>query len=167
MESTLSIYKKHFLSLRRAYQFAMKVSSRGGSILFVATKKQAQDVVVEAAKSCGMYHMTHRWLGGTLTNFRTVKQSIDRLRKLEPMILPVQVQNQITTLLNEETQFISEMEVVELQRLLAQQTGAELSDAEFAQQEMARQSVENGVNHDALRTILEPKLVKMRYNNFK
>ena len=147
----------------RAYQFAMKVSSRGGSILFVATKKQAQDVVIEAAKSCGMYHMTHRWLGGTLTNFRTVKQSIDRLRKLEPMILPVQVQNQITTLLNEETQFISEMEVVELQRLLSQQAGSELTDAEFTQlKEMARQSAENGVNHDALRTILEPKLVKMR-----
>lgn len=147
----------------RAHQFARKVSSRGGSILFVATKKQAQDVVVEAAKSCGMYHMTHRWLGGTLTNFRTVKQSIDRLRKLEPMILPVQVQNQIAALLNEETQIISEMEIVELQRVLASQSGSELSDAEVHQlKEIAKQSFENGVNHEALRTILEPKLSTMR-----
>lgn len=57
----------------------------GGHILFVGTKKQAQDSVREEAERCGMSFVHHRWLGGTLTNFQTVRQSIERLRKLEEM----------------------------------------------------------------------------------
>ncbi len=54
-----------------------------GPILFVGTKKQAQDAIREEAERCGMFYVNNRWLGGTLTNFQTIKQSIDRLRKLE------------------------------------------------------------------------------------
>ena len=57
----------------------------GGHVLFVGTKKQAQDSVREAAERCGMSYVHNRWLGGTLTNFQTVRQSIDRLKKLEEM----------------------------------------------------------------------------------
>ena len=57
----------------------------GGHVLFVGTKKQAQDSVREEAGRCGMSYVHHRWLGGTLTNFQTVRQSIDRLKKLEEM----------------------------------------------------------------------------------
>ena len=57
--------------------------ARGGRVLFVGTKKQAQQVVVEAAERCGMYYVNHRWLGGILTNWKTVSLSIKRLRELE------------------------------------------------------------------------------------
>lgn len=57
----------------------------GGHVLFVGTKKQAQDSVREEAERCGMSYVHHRWLGGTLTNFQTVRQSIERLKKLEEM----------------------------------------------------------------------------------
>jgi small subunit ribosomal protein S2 len=57
----------------------------GGHVLFVGTKKQAQDSIREEAERCGMSYVHHRWLGGTLTNFQTVRQSIERLKKLEEM----------------------------------------------------------------------------------
>ncbi|CAG0910913.1 unnamed protein product [Cyprideis torosa] len=59
--------------------------ARGGSILFVGTKKQAQAIVREEAKRCGMYYVDHRWLGGMMTNFQTIKNSIDRLKQIESM----------------------------------------------------------------------------------
>lgn len=59
--------------------------ARGGRVLFVGTKKQAQGVVVEAAERCGMYYVNHRWLGGLLTNWKTVNNSIKRLRDLDTM----------------------------------------------------------------------------------
>jgi small subunit ribosomal protein S2 len=61
------------------------VTGRGGSVLFVGTKKQAQDVVREEAARSGMFCVTNRWLGGTLTNFKTIKQGIDRLKAIEKM----------------------------------------------------------------------------------
>ena len=69
-----------------AYNFVSSTVARGDAVLFVGTKKQAQDVIREQAQRCGMFHVTHRWLGGTLTNFRTIKQSIDRLRHIEKVI---------------------------------------------------------------------------------
>ncbi|MBI4700804.1 MAG: 30S ribosomal protein S2 [Deltaproteobacteria bacterium] len=69
----------------RAYDFIVGAVARGGHVLFVGTKRQAQDIVIEEAKRCGMYHVTNRWLGGTLTNFRTIKQGLERLRSLERM----------------------------------------------------------------------------------
>jgi small subunit ribosomal protein S2 len=68
-----------------AYQFIRDICSRGESILFVGTKKQAQEAIFEESTRCGMFHVNHRWLGGMLTNFQTIKRSIDRLNKLEAM----------------------------------------------------------------------------------
>nr|MBP8195907.1 30S ribosomal protein S2 [Deltaproteobacteria bacterium] len=69
----------------RAFNFIVNTISSGGTLLFVGTKKQAQEVMQQEALRAGQYHVTNRWLGGTLTNFRTVKGSIDRLRALEKM----------------------------------------------------------------------------------
>lgn len=70
---------------RRAFQAVIDVTSRGDSVLFVGTKKQAQDVIAEEAGRSGQHYVTQRWLGGTLTNFKTVKGSLERLRNMEKM----------------------------------------------------------------------------------
>src|SRR5438477_633610 len=70
---------------RQAFQAVVDTTSRGDSILFVGTKKQAQDVIVEEATRSTQHYVTQRWLGGTLTNFKTVKGSLERLRGLEKM----------------------------------------------------------------------------------
>ncbi len=70
---------------RRAYDFMADLASRGEKVLFVGTKKQAQEVVAEEATRAGMFYVNNRWLGGTLTNFKTVKGSIERLRNIERM----------------------------------------------------------------------------------
>ena len=70
---------------RRAYDFVTDAVSRGGHVLFVGTKRQAVDVIREEAQRSGQFYVTGRWLGGTLTNFRTVKGAIERLRELERM----------------------------------------------------------------------------------
>ena len=70
---------------RKAFHFVSDAVARGGHVLFVGTKRQAADVVYEEATRAGQFYVTGRWLGGTLTNFRTVKSSIDRLRDLERM----------------------------------------------------------------------------------
>ena len=70
---------------RHAYDFMADLASRGDKILFVGTKKQAQEVVAEEATRAGMFYVNNRWLGGTLTNFKTVKGSIERLRTIERM----------------------------------------------------------------------------------
>jgi small subunit ribosomal protein S2 len=68
--------------LEEAYEFAKNVAARGGSMLFVGTKKQAQDAVEEQAKRIGMPYVNHRWLGGLLTNWRTISDRIERLHDL-------------------------------------------------------------------------------------
>jgi len=70
---------------RTAFQAVVDTTSHGDTILFVGTKKQAQDVIVEEASRSNQHYVTQRWLGGTLTNFKTVKGSLDRLRGLEKM----------------------------------------------------------------------------------
>jgi small subunit ribosomal protein S2 len=70
---------------RQAFQAVVDTTSRGDTILFVGTKKQAQDVIVEEATRSNQHYVTQRWLGGTLTNFKTVKGSLERLRGLEKM----------------------------------------------------------------------------------
>lgn len=70
---------------RKAYQFMTDVVADGGYILFVGTKKQAQAIIKEEAERCGMYYVNHRWLGGMLTNFQAIRNSIDRLKKIESM----------------------------------------------------------------------------------
>ena len=71
--------------LDRARDFVSGTVSQGRRVLFVATKKQAAEVVVEEALRSKQFHITNRWLGGTLTNFRTIKTSIDRLKELDRM----------------------------------------------------------------------------------
>ena len=78
LERTLSLYQD-------ALKFAKQLASNSGSLLFVGTKRQARDIVREEAQRCMMPFVDHRWLGGMLTNFKTVKQSIKRLREMEQM----------------------------------------------------------------------------------
>lgn len=70
---------------KRAADFVKDVAANGGRMIFVGTKKQAVEPIQEAAKRCGQYYVTKRWLGGMLTNFSTIKASIDRLRKIDQM----------------------------------------------------------------------------------
>lgn len=67
------------------YKFIIKIVSEGYSVLFVGTKRQAQSSITEESERCGMFHVVNRWLGGTLTNFQTIKKSIARLKELESM----------------------------------------------------------------------------------
>ena len=69
----------------KAYQFVRDVVASGKNVLFVGTKKQSQDAVKEEAERCGMYYINTRWLGGCLTNFKTIKSRIERLNKLNQM----------------------------------------------------------------------------------
>ena len=69
----------------RAYNYVVETVANGHAVLFVGTKKQAQDVIQEEAKRCNQFFVTNRWLGGTLTNFHSVKGSIDRLHAIEKM----------------------------------------------------------------------------------
>lgn len=69
----------------KACDFLGKIASEGGNILFVGTKKQAQEIVKEEASRCGMFYVNQRWLGGMLTNFQTIKKSIKRLEDIEAM----------------------------------------------------------------------------------
>jgi len=70
---------------RAAYQYVLETVARGDSVLFVGTKKQAQDAMVEESARAGQFYVVNRWLGGMLTNFRTIKGSIERFRALEKM----------------------------------------------------------------------------------
>lgn len=72
--------------LHRALMAVREVVAGGGRVLFVGTKRQAQDIIADHAKRCGMYYVNHRWLGGMLTNWRTVSNSIRRLRDLEEQL---------------------------------------------------------------------------------
>jgi small subunit ribosomal protein S2 len=68
-----------------AYDFIREISSDGGNVLFVGTKKQAQESIKNEAERCGMYYINYRWLGGTLTNFNTIRKRVKRLYELEEM----------------------------------------------------------------------------------
>ena len=78
LENTLPLFQ-------RAFNFVEKIAAQGGTVLFVGTKKQAQDVIMEEARRAGQYFVVNRWLGGTLTNFATVKASIEKLKRFEEM----------------------------------------------------------------------------------
>src|SRR6478672_6378719 len=76
LEKTLAMYQE-------ALKFARQLAANRGNLLFVGTKRQARDIVREEAQRCQMPYVEHRWLGGMLTNFKTVKQSIKRLKEME------------------------------------------------------------------------------------
>ena len=71
--------------LKKAYKFIRDLAANGKPVLFVGTKKQAQEAIVSEAQRCNAYYVSERWLGGTLTNFETIKKSIHRLNELEKM----------------------------------------------------------------------------------
>jgi small subunit ribosomal protein S2 len=77
--------QKTLKKFREAYAYVRDLAADGGIVLFVGTKKQAQESVFEEATRCGMFYVNHRWLGGTLTNFATIRKSISRLKKLDEM----------------------------------------------------------------------------------
>ncbi len=77
--------QKTIAAIKDSYEEVRKVASSGKSILFVGTKKQAQQAVQKEAERCGMYYVNNRWLGGMLTNFTTIKKSLQRLKKIEKM----------------------------------------------------------------------------------
>lgn len=85
MVYTSSIFKKLSKKVDEAYEFIREVASEGGTILFVGTKKQAQDAVEKEAKKCEMPYINQRWLGGLLTNYKTIRKRIDRLHQLTEM----------------------------------------------------------------------------------
>jgi small subunit ribosomal protein S2 len=70
---------------REAAEFITNIAAQGGTVLFVGTKRQAQDAIAEEAQRCGMFFVNQRWLGGLLTNFTTIQRSLARLRELEAM----------------------------------------------------------------------------------
>lgn len=70
----------------KARKVIVSVAARGGQVLFVATKKQAQDAIIEEARRCGGFYVARRWLGGMMTNFQTVRLSIERMKKLETIL---------------------------------------------------------------------------------
>src|SRR3990170_2030868 len=69
----------------KAYTFIKDLAANNGTILFVGTKKQAKEAIEEAAKSCGMFYVNQRWMGGMLTNFKTLKKNIGRINEIEKM----------------------------------------------------------------------------------
>lgn len=77
--------QKTVRKVEEAYNFVKQLSAEGDNILFVGTKKQAQEAVREEAERCGMFYVNQRWLGGMLTNFQTIRKRIDRLHELEKM----------------------------------------------------------------------------------
>ena len=79
LESTMALYQE-------ALKFVRQLSTNKGSVLFVGTKRQARDIVREEAQRCGSPYVDYRWLGGMLTNYKTVKQSIKRLKEMEAMM---------------------------------------------------------------------------------
>ncbi|MBR4463593.1 MAG: 30S ribosomal protein S2 [Treponema sp.] len=77
--------QKTIVAIKESYEAVRKVVSSGKSVLFVGTKKQAQQAIQKEAERCGMYYVNNRWLGGMLTNFSTIKKSLQRLKKIEKM----------------------------------------------------------------------------------
>ncbi len=77
--------QKTLKGIEEAYNFVRDLAAKGGTFLYVGTKKQAQDAIAEEATRAGVFYVNNRWLGGMLTNFATVKKSIERLKKIEEM----------------------------------------------------------------------------------
>ena len=98
--------QKTVKKIEETYEFVKETVMEGGTILFVGTKKQAQESIREEAERCDMFYVNQRWLGGMLTNFKTIRKSIDRLKKLEQMredgLYDVLPKKEVTRLINEE-----------------------------------------------------------------
>ncbi|KKM11813.1 30S ribosomal protein S2 [Clostridiales bacterium PH28_bin88] len=97
--------QKTVRKVEEAYNFVRDIVGQGQKVLFVGTKKQAQESVREEAERCGMFYVNERWLGGMLTNFQTIRQRVNRLRELERMeadgVFEVLPKKEVAQLLNE------------------------------------------------------------------
>lgn len=100
-------------SLLGAAKFAQDTAGKGGTILFVGTKRQTRDIVKAAAISCGMPYVTVRWLGGTFTNFRTIQRTIRKLEKLEGMKASGELESRYT----KKERLMVEREIEKLKKL--------------------------------------------------
>lgn len=98
---------------KKAYEFLKKTSQSGKAVLFVGTKRQASDIVKKTAEDCGAFYVTSRWLGGMLTNYKTIALSVDKLRKVEKM-----KENGDFKLLTKKEQSNIEKEVAKLEKNL-------------------------------------------------
>jgi small subunit ribosomal protein S2 len=78
--------QKTVKKIEEAYNFVKELAANGGTVLFVGTKKQAQQSIQEEAERCGMFYVNQRWLGGMLTNFQTIRRRVERLHELERLI---------------------------------------------------------------------------------
>ncbi len=108
--------------LNQAREFISEVAAQGKPVLFVGTKKQAQEVIEEEAKRCGAFYVNHRWLGGLLTNFQTIKKSIRRYKEIEQMekdgIFESLTKKEIAALTKEREKLIKNLSgVIEMDRL--------------------------------------------------
>ncbi|MDD2866070.1 MAG: 30S ribosomal protein S2, partial [Candidatus Omnitrophica bacterium] len=108
--------------LNQAREFVSEVVAQGKPVLFVGTKKQAQEVIEEEAKRCGAFYVNHRWLGGLLTNFQTIKKSIRRYKEIEQMekdgIFENLTKKEIAALTKEREKLIKNLSgVIEMDRL--------------------------------------------------
>lgn len=100
-------------SLLKATKFAKDISSKGGIILFVGTKRQSREIVKQAAVACGMPYVTIRWLGGTFTNFRTIQKTIRKLEKLESLKASGELESRYT----KKERLLIEREIEKLKKL--------------------------------------------------
>jgi len=108
--------------LNGAREFISEITAQGKPVLFVGTKKQAQEVIEEEAKRCGAFYVNHRWLGGLLTNFQTIKKSIRRYKEIEQMekdgIFESLTKKEIAALTKEREKLIKNLSgVIEMDRL--------------------------------------------------
>jgi len=97
----------------KAAKFAQELSARGGTLLFVGTKRQSKEIVKKAAQSCGMPYINVRWLGGTFTNFKTIQKTIRKLEKLESMKLSGELDSHYT----KKERLMVEREIEKLKKL--------------------------------------------------
>ncbi len=126
LERTLAMYQE-------ALRFARQLAANRGTLLFVGTKRQARDILREEAQRCAMPYVDHRWLGGMLTNFKTVKQSIKRLKEMEQMAQDGSLER------------ISKKEALGLQRELAKRR---LPERRGGRSQQARRAGDRGRRHE-------------------
>jgi len=116
--------QKTLVLINTAYRVVRDIVGRGGKVLFVGTKKQAQDAVKEEAMRCGMYYVSQRWLGGTLTNLDTIRRSVRRLEKIEKMetdgIFDKLPMKEVSALKKEKTKLLFNLEGIRNMKKLPQ-----------------------------------------------
>lgn len=135
-------------SLIKAADFAKETASKGGTILFVGTKRQSKEIVKNAAQACGMPYVNVRWLGGTFTNFRTIQKTIRKLERYENLKLSGELQTKYT----KKERLLIEREIDKLKKLFEGiQNLKRLPEAIFV----------TDVKHDAI-AVSESKLSKVK-----